>query len=153
MEIVLTVIGTVTSGVIVFIIGQILTTIWLAPLQQYKKLKEKIVAILNYYANEYTNVMDSAKIDKKIFDSKTAASDEFRKLSCELSGFIETLSFMKIGIPKKDSLHEAAEKLMFISASFFTPYGDSSSAFKQNQENHKTANEIKALLKCYTKKK
>lgn len=36
---IVSIIVTVISGVLVFIIGQILTNIWLTPLRQYKELK------------------------------------------------------------------------------------------------------------------
>ena len=152
MEIVLTVIGTVTSGVLVFIAGQILTTIWLAPLQQYKRLKEKIVYALNYYAIMYKNVIDVADNNQKQIDEYNAASDEMRMLSCELFGFIETLSFVKIGIPPKDDLYTAANDLMVISKSFFTPYNDKSDYRNQTISNGDNAEEIKKLLKCQSKK-
>ena len=50
---------TVISGVLVFIIGQILKEIWLTPLQEYKKLKSKISFSLSYYAQYYSNVVDT----------------------------------------------------------------------------------------------
>jgi hypothetical protein len=144
----LTVVSTVISGVIVFIIGQILTTVWLHPLQNYKDLKQKIAEKLSFYARDYTNVIDLAKASEKEKMIYADASDDLRQLSCELTGFIETLSWIKIGIPRRKNLKKAADKLMLLSNSFFSPYNVTPNS-KNNQLNHDTANEIRRLMKMY----
>lgn len=43
LSVFITVVSTVTSGVIVFIVGQILTTVWLHPLQKSSEICKKII--------------------------------------------------------------------------------------------------------------
>lgn len=150
MEIIITVVSGVLVGVIVFIVGQILTSIWLNPLQQFKELKKDVVYKLIYYANLYTNVIDLAKYKEndKIVEEFRSGSDELRKLSCSLRGFAETLSWFRIGIPSKKILNEAAKLIMALSNSFFAPY-NTGTDYKQGKVNHDMLNEIIELLKCY----
>lgn len=150
---IVSIIVTVISGVLVFIIGQILTNIWLTPLRQYKELKKNIVFKLTYYANQYSNTMDLAKcskIDERVEKYKDG-SDELRMLSCSLKGFAETLYWFRIGIPSPKVLNEVADLIMGLSNSFFTPYNTGES-HEQNRENYYIANEIFKKLKCYYKK-
>lgn len=150
---IVSIIVTVISGVLVFIIGQILTNIWLTPLRQYKELKKNIVFKLTYYANQYSNTMDLAKcseIDERVEKYKDG-SDELRMLSCSLKGFAETLYWFRIGIPSPKVLNEVADLIMGLSNSFFTPYNTGES-HEQNRENYCTAKEIFKKLKCYYKK-
>lgn len=150
---IVSIIVTVISGVLVFIIGQILTNIWLTPLRQYKELKKIIVFKLTYYANQYSNTMDLAKcskIDERVEKYKDG-SDELRMLSCSLKGFAETLYWFRIGIPSPKVLNEVTDLIMGLSNSFFTPYNTGES-HEQNRENYYIANEIFKKLKCYYKK-
>lgn len=43
---------TVVSGVLVYIIGEILQTVWLAPLQKFKSIKHDVSVALTYYATD-----------------------------------------------------------------------------------------------------
>lgn len=51
---------TVVSGVLVYIIGEILQTVWLTPLQKFKAIKHDIAVTLTFYARIYTNKIDAA---------------------------------------------------------------------------------------------
>lgn len=150
---VITITTGVVVGVIVFIIGQILTSIWLTPLQQYKELKKEVVYKLSYYANLYSNVIDLADYSDsdKFVEEFKLASDELRKLSCSLKGFAETISWFRIGIPNQETINDSADLIMLLSNSFFTPYNTGES-HEQNRENYYIANEIFKKLKCYYKK-
>lgn len=149
----LTVVSGVIVGVLVFIVGQILTSIWLKPLQQYKDLKKETVYKLTYYANLYSNVIDLADFsdDDNYANEFKVASDEMRKLSCSLKGFAETISWFKFGIPSKKTINEAADLIILLSNSFFTPY-NTGGRHQQSCENRETAKEILSKLKCYYKK-
>lgn len=149
----LTVVSGVIVGVLVFIVGQILTSIWLKPLQQYKDLKKETVYKLTYYANLYSNVIDLADFsdDDNYANEFKVASDEMRKLSCSLKGFAETISWFRIGIPNQETINDSADLIMLLSNSFFTPYNTGES-HEQNRENYYIANEIFKKLKCYYKK-
>ncbi len=148
LTVLLTVFGTVTSGVIVFIVGQILTTMWLYPLQKYKELKQRIAEKLSFHARYYSNVVDLAKIDEKQKEAYDSASEDLRNLSCELTGFIETLSWIKIGIPQRKDLKEAATELMGLSNSFFSSYNCTPTS-EDNINNRKAANRVRKVLKLY----
>lgn len=148
LPVVFTVISTVTSGVIVFIIGQILTTVWLHPLQKYKDIKQRIAEKLSYHARYYTNVIDLANSSERGIEQYSNASDELRQLSCELTGYIESLSWIKIGIPKKKNLSQAAGELMALSNSFFSPY-NVQPVLEDNIKNRNTANNVRRLLRMY----
>lgn len=148
-EILLTSSLTVISGIIVFIIGQVLHTIWLNPLQKYKEIKHDVAVYLSYYARVYSNVIDisTASDDDKL--KVIEVSDKIRMLSCELAGYIETLSWMKIGIPSKEKLSEATNLLMLLSNSLITPYDCPDQAFEGSVSNHNTADEIRFLMGMY----
>ena len=111
---------TIVSGVVVFIIGQYLFSMWILPLQKYKELRQKISFCLTYYAQYYSNVIDN-RIDTllpKVQPYLTGA-DEIRKLASELRGFSETISWFHIGIPKKEILFDTSANLIGLSNSFF----------------------------------
>lgn len=46
----ITILITVVSGVLVYIIGEILQTVWLTPLQKFKAIKHDIAVTLTFYA-------------------------------------------------------------------------------------------------------
>ena len=135
---------TVLSGVLVYLLGELLNAIWLKPLHDFKGIKSEIAKQLVFYANVYTNVLDGREDDGAWKQLHSEASDKLRWLSAELEGFIQTLSWLKIGIPKKSRLKEAAAKLILLSNCLFDP-----TPHKQNRENRETANEIRRLLKIY----
>ena len=135
---------TVISGVLVFLIGEMFTVVWLNPLQEYKRIKHDIAKMLSYYANVYTNVIDNSEQCESWKQEHVDAGDKMRDLSCELEGFIQTLSWMKIGIPSKRNLKEASGMLMYLSNCMFDP-----NKFQQCAENKNTANQLRALLKIY----
>lgn len=149
MESLFSIIITVISGVLVFIIGQIFKEIWLTPLQEYKKLKAKISFSLSYYAQYYSNAVDFATCGEKTKKIYMDASDEMRKISCELDGFIETLSWFKPCIPKKKKLYEASREIIGISNGFFCPYNSDRTETRINY-NIKSRDSIYKLLKIYT---
>lgn len=110
---------TVISGVLVFVLGEILRDIWLTPLLQYKSLKQEIAYILSFYAQFYSNPIDF-NTNENTKSKYIEASNKIREVSAKLSGFIETLTIIKIGIPNKEKLLDASGCLMGISNSMFT---------------------------------
>ena len=148
----ITILITVVSGVLVYIIGEILQTVWLTPLQKFKAIKHDIAVTLTFYARIYTNIIDAAHSTMSAIEEYSEASDKIRNLSCELKGYIETLSWIKIGIPSKKKLFEAANLLMRLSNSLFSPYNVAPTA-QDNIENKNVADQEFALLGMYSKKK
>lgn len=146
------VIVTVVSGVLVYIIGEILQTVWLAPLQRFKSIKHDVSVALTYYARVYTNVIDWVNADENQRQVYSEVSDKLRGLACEVKGFIETLSWFKIGIPSKKYLNEAYELLMLLSNSLFSP-ADVSPTIVECRDNRETAEQVYAMLGMYSRKK
>ena len=144
-----TILGTVLSGVVVFALSEWLKEIWLIPLQEYKKIRAKVSYMLTIYACYYSNPIDIADTNGKLPDDYECASKELRKTAAELRALIETLSWCKIGIPKKQIIYVASANLIGISNGMQTPYNvkDSSTMAEHNQENVDTA---KKLLKIYS---
>ena len=134
---------TIVSGVVEFIIGQYLFSMWILPLQKYKELRQKISFCLTYYAQYYSNVIDN-RIDTllpKVQPYLTGA-DEIRKLASELRGFSETTSFIHWGIPKKEELYEASKMLIGLSNSFYAAKGCEQTTIDHNLNNVKKIKEI-----------
>ena len=152
MDNLLAIVVTVVSGVLVYIIGEMLQTIWLAPLQKYKEIKHDVAVALSFYAREYTNVIDFACANDKQLEEYREVCDTLRKLSCEIKGFIETLSWFKVGIPSKKKLAEASDSLMILSNSLFSPYNTPPTA-QDGHENKETANEVYKALGMYAVRK
>ena len=147
-----TVLVTVISGVFVYILGEILQTVWIEPLQKYKQLKREVAWALSYYASVYTNVIDRAHSSEAIKEEYTEVSCKLRKLSCDIRSFVETLSWFKLGIPAKKRLVDAADELMLLSNSLYSPYQTAPST-RDGFENKQAADRIYSALGVYSKKK
>ena len=147
-----TVLVTVISGVLVYILGEILQTVWIEPLQKYKQLKREVSWALSYYANVYTNIIDRAVASETIKTEYSAVSDNLRKLSCDVRSFVETLSWFRLGIPTKKRLVNAADELMLLSNSLYSPYQTAPSP-ADGFKNKQAADRIYSALGVYRKKK
>ena len=107
---------------------------------------------LSFYARVYTNIVDAANVDMTTREEYGDVSDKIRTLSCELKGYIETLSWFKIGIPSKKNLIKASETLMGLSNSLFSPYNTKPTT-EENVRNKAMVNEVFSLLGIYGFKK
>ena len=139
---------TVLSGVFVYLLGELLNTIWLKPLHDFKGIKSEIAKNLVFYSNVYTNVLGIDEQVGKWKELHTEASDKLRWLAAELEGFIQTLSWLKIGIPKKADLSSAVANLILLSNCMFDQEPQ-----EQNKENREIEKKIRCLLKIYRYKK
>ena len=151
-EALLTALLTVVSGVVVYICGEILHTIWIKPLQEYKQLKSKIVTLLTYYARDYSNIVDLVNDSEERKKEQAKVGEELRMLSSQLLGFIEQVSWFRVGIPSNKRLSKASEQLMGLSNSLFAPYNQKASTEDVDSNNQRVA-EIYSLLKVYKKSK
>jgi hypothetical protein len=107
---------TVISGVVVFVLSEILKEIWLSPLQEYKLLKSKISNSLTLYTMNFFDWVDLMQGGKnKVHFTNDEASKKFLFLAAELSGLIESLGIFKFGIPSKKKLIVASKTLRSIS--------------------------------------
>lgn len=140
--------ATIVSGVIVFVICEYLKEIWLSPLQEYKKLKQRISYALTYYANVYCNVIDPAIKDQDLILRYNTTSDKLRDLASELRAFSEILSWLRVGIPSKKKIYKASCSLMGLSNSLFCPK-NSDNTYERIDSNENRAKKIRNLLGIY----
>ena len=147
-----TIVITVVSGVLVYIIGEILQTVWLAPLQKFKSIKHDVSVALTYYGRVSTNVIDWANADEDLRREYGETADKLRELACEVKGFIETLSWFRLGIPSKKRLNEAYELLMLLSNSLFSP-AHVAPTTEECRRNKETAEQVYATLGMYSRRK
>jgi len=99
---------TIFSGVLIFVLGQIIQQLIIEPYLQYKKVVGEIDNKLKFYANVTTNSMISEELVKE-------AVDILRKLSCDLESSYKMMS-IRMGPSAKD-ISEAATGLIFLSNS------------------------------------
>ena len=150
LEPIITSLLTVVSGVVVYIVGEILHTTWIKPLQEYKQIKTKIVTLLTYYARDYCNVVDLANDGEKRIAEQIEVGKELRMLSSQLLGFIEQVSWFRVGIPSNVRLSKASEELMGLSNSLFSAYGQKPTN-EDVKLNERRVAEVYSLLKVYKK--
>ena len=84
-----TVFLTVISGVLVFIISQLITERVIKPRNGLKRIKGKIICYLTMYARYIANPLYLNKDKDGEFDSYWASSCDLRMIASELAGHIE----------------------------------------------------------------
>lgn len=111
-----TVFLTVISGVIVFVISQLIMELLIKPLGRYNAIKAKIAYNLVYYANVYHNPIDLGTIgdNQSLPQNYNEASDNLRKLAAEIAGFAEERSMLSIFI-KTSRISEVQSSLIGLS--------------------------------------
>ena len=150
----------IISGVVVYILGQVLQEIWLFPLQQYKKLKSDISFNLMYYSKVFTKIISENDNNNELIIQHNNAALELRKLGCQLRGFLETIYWFHIGIPKKKKLSSASKELIDLSDGMFYK-GDIDSVDSEGisavdeliEMNLQSAINVRSLLGLYTQRK
>lgn len=92
-EIIITIAGTVISGVLVFIVSQLILELWIKPKLEHKKLCNRIKYALTYYkraiSNPYIVKQESVSKDFENYGNTfyPQASDDLRKLGSEVSAY------------------------------------------------------------------
>lgn len=129
---------TVISGVLVFVISQIIIECMINPSKKYRELKERIAYTLTlyscYYMNPYQFDKDENVRNQNEYDD---ASKEVRKIGSELSGYIGNIS--RIRFKKRKRLLEARDCIIGISNGFYqypeySPIKDNKDAEKRIKE-------------------
>lgn len=105
---------TVMSGVLVFVLSEIIQKFFLEPLQKYKKVTGKIDNQLKFYANVITNPGNI--LPREIY---LECSNTLRKLSCELEVTYKQIPFKKLTTRRKIS--DAASRLIRLSNNLSRP--------------------------------
>lgn len=118
----------IISGVIIFVIGQIIQNFILKPLQEYRKVVGQIDNELKFSANIITDELSHTGEDNRIKCSK-----RLRELSCNLESNYKQLFFRF----KNKKVSEASGLLLGISNSLI---------MNKNGENGNNIKEIRRLL-------
>lgn len=127
-----TIMATVISGVLVYVLSQLYMEYYMSPRKKYRELKEKIAYILTLYACYYSNPYNIDSDDcKKIKYDYDQASYEIRKIGAELSGYIGNVP--KFRWIKRKRLNEVKACIIGISNGLFKMNNDS--PIKDNKEN------------------
>jgi len=125
MEIFLTVI----SGVLVFVLGQIINTFYLQPLNRQRETIGKISDAIIYYANLYTSPINKADSNFDRKEERSKAHEIFRNLAAELVSrtqqipSYQALSSLRIVINKK-VIVEARKNLIGLSNGMWPGHDD-----------------------------
>lgn len=104
---------TVISGVLVFVLGEIIQRYFLEPRQRYKEVIGKIDYSLKFYANIIAN---PGILPEKLY---LECSEVLRTLSCELEATYKQIPFKKLSTCKKVS--DAARRLIRLSNNLSQP--------------------------------
>lgn len=114
---------TILSGVIVFILGQLVLKLLIEPIQEFRKTVADIAHALIEYANIYANPGGVSH------ESEKKASEELRKLSSRLNAQMYLIPFYQIiaklfRLPPRDKLVGAASDLIGLSNGVFKSASD-----------------------------
>lgn len=143
MEIFLTVI----SGVLVFVLGQIINSFYIQTLIKQKETIGKISDAIIYYANLYTSPINRADSDFDRKEERNKAHEIFRNLAAELISRTQQipsyqfLSFLRIVIDKKVII-EARKNLIGLSNGMWPGHDDFEHNIRRREQLEKQLNLI-----------
>lgn len=122
---------TIISGVLVFVIGQVILERVIKPLQEYKKIKSKISYLLAFYANVYTNpIMRDGRNTIQDRDHADKVALKLKEAACELVGFKQ----QKNKLVSKDNIEKANTNLLKLSCGLYTDSEHIDERIMQNEE-------------------
>ncbi|MCX6743435.1 MAG: hypothetical protein NT116_04330 [Candidatus Parcubacteria bacterium] len=135
---------TIFGGVLIFVIGQIISKFIIDPIHEQKRLIGKIADSLIFYANVYTNpgILPKETMDKASVKFRQQAT--FLQSKTHLIPLYGILSILGL-IVSKNNINKASENLIRISN--LTHVKPDSSTGNIAIKNAETADEIKKLLK------
>jgi hypothetical protein len=118
-----TVIGTILSGVVVFVLGQFALRLIVDPLQEFSKIRGEINSTLIYYANFISNPGTGSS------EKQNQISDNLRKLSGQLMASVNSIKLymflfrLRLAPCSLDDVVKSARKLIFLSNSVHQGHG------------------------------
>ena len=115
MNMMLSIIAAVVSGVFVFFLGEMWKERCLDPIREFKVLRRKIESTLFFYANKYTVLKDKNSLNKNDYEIYLEVSRELRALASELVSSSSQMPIFRQRLPKNDEILEAAIKLVRLS--------------------------------------
>jgi hypothetical protein len=119
----MTVFLTVLSGVITFVLGQLIIKLLIDPVHDFRRTVADIALVLIEYTNVYANPgIAGSEIEKKV-------SEEFRRLSSRLNAQMYLIPYYQItakifGLPSRDKVFGAASDLIGLSNGVFKSASD-----------------------------
>nr|DAV58427.1 MAG TPA: hypothetical protein [Caudoviricetes sp.] len=133
-DIVVTPLLTTLSGVLVFVIGQIILECYIKPLQEYHKIKSEISFLLVLYANVYMNPEiygenKGALYTTKEKERRIIAEKELREAAAKLIGIKQ----QKPLLVKKDDITEASANLIGLSNGLYSSVTNQEIQMKENE--------------------
>jgi hypothetical protein len=142
-----TVFYTVLSGVLIYILGQIINKFIIDPIQHQKETFGKISDALIFYANIYTS---PTKEGDNLLKNREEAQTKFRNLACELISkthqipLYKLLSWLKL-VLKKENIISSEKDLIGLSNGMWP------SNTEETMFNVKKRKDIEKKLKLLTK--
>jgi hypothetical protein len=119
----MTVFLTVLSGVITFVLGQLIIKLLIDPVHDFRRTVADIALVLIEYTNVYANPgIAGSEIEKKV-------SEEFRRLSSRLNAQMYLIPYYQITakifrLPSRDKVFGAASDLIGLSNGVFKSASD-----------------------------
>lgn len=134
---------TIMISICTSIITFLITTVLYDFIRQYRDLKCRTAYMLFYYANIYTNPIDSTKDD----DRYTEASSSLRQIGCEWYSFLERKPKVLIGLIKNKDIEEIGKNLIGLSNSLSVPHSHLSGRIDiQREDNNWRVSKIRKVL-------
>lgn len=122
-----TVIGTILSGVVVFVLGQFALRLIIEPLQEFSKIRGEINSTLIYYANFISNPGTGSS------ERQNEISDNLRRLSSRLMASANSIKMytflfrLRLAPCSLDDVVKSARELIFLSNSIHQGHGGENS--------------------------
>ena len=140
----MTVFLTVLSGVITFVLGQLILKLLVDPVNDFRRTVADVALSLIEYANIYSNGAAEIEIERK-------ASEEFRRLSSRLNAQMYLIPCYRctaklFGLPSRDKVVDSAKNLIGLSNGVLRPVSDGNVILV----NLKRANEIRNALGIFS---
>lgn len=149
LEVFISIVGAVISGVLVRFLGEIWKERYLDPIHSFKLLRGRIEAALVFYKNKYTVLVDKIFFtdnDRKIYYDM---SSELRALASELASAPSVMPKSRQKLPSDEKILEASKQLIGLSNNVPCVAGE---GVNMSQENRKHEEEIRKLLGITNKK-
>lgn len=114
----MTVFITVLSGVITFVLGQLILKLLIDPVHDFRRTVADIALALTEYANVYANPGVASR------ELKEKSSEELRRLSSRINAQMYLIPYYRItakifGLPSRDKVVDAASNLIGLSNGVF----------------------------------
>lgn len=135
---------TISGGLLVFCVGQIIQRFVLEPIQELKKTIAEIRFRLNYYADVHPSEFETAPAVLK--ERIATASEAFRESAIRLETYaaiipLYDLCELVFRLPKCADIHTIVGHLIFISNTFFETHPE------ERKERRRQIGEVKQLLR------